>query len=218
MCPRKHGDFAGNRTNVRQSAAVEALLFSQDHFPHLDLFEVVQNLTNDFILFGIFFCKHVFRFFDDGSIGIRTRFFRKNGVDRRFDLCRGKGFRLCQQLRINLIENNRALCFCDFRRKFLLQCTDFLDRIVAKLKRGKHVRFRNFLRLSLHHHDGGFSAGHGNVHVGGFELLKSGIDSELTVDAGDAHFCNRAVKRRIRHHQGSGGGACAKHVRIVLLI
>ena len=89
MCPRQHADFAGNRTNVRQYAAVEALLLSQDHFPHLDFFEIVQNLSDGFFLFGIFFRKRVCRFFDDGSIGIRTRFFRKNGVDRRFDLFSG---------------------------------------------------------------------------------------------------------------------------------
>ena len=91
------------------------------------------------------------------------------------------------------------------------------DRRVRNVERVDHRLFRDFVRLSFHHHEGVFFPRDEEVHVAFLGLVDRRVDDELPVDAGDAYFGDRSAERSARQHQRSRGPDAGQDVGVVLL-
>ena len=80
----------------------------------------------------------------------------------------------------------------------------FLDLFVAKFDGIEHLRFRDLIHLSLHHHDIVDGGTHHDVDVSLLQLLEGGVDHERTVDTCYTYFGDGSVERDVGYRQCSG--------------
>ena len=82
-----------------------------------------------------------------------------------------------------------ALNVCaKFLREFCLQFAHRLDSSHSSLQRTNHVLLRNFLHLTLYHHDVLGRSTYHDIHVGILHLLEGRVDDVLAVDACYTHL------------------------------
>ena len=79
-----------------------------------------------------------------------------------------------------------------------------LDGFVSHFHGFQQFSLRHFLHFAFHHHDVLISSGNHKVHICFFELFKSRVDNELTVDTCHTYFRDRSVERNI------GNGKCCR--------
>ena len=101
-----------------------------------------------------------------------------------------------------------ACGFC----KLELHGAVFLDLFVSELESFQKFGFRNFIHLTLDHHDVFGGGAYHQFHVGTLELLECGIDDELAVNAGHTHLRDGAVEGDVAAGDGCGSGQTGKGV------
>jgi hypothetical protein len=72
-----------------------------------------------------------------------------------------------------------------------------LDGFVGEGNGGYHLFFAHLVHLALYHGYRVAGGAHDEVHVGAGQVTGFGVNLELTVDTGYAHFRNRAGKRNV---------------------
>ena len=100
----------------------------------------------------------------------------------------------------------------EFLREFFLETAHGLDGFVGSLEGFEECAFGHFVHFAFHHHDVLFGGAHHEIHVGVLELFESGVDDEITVDAGHTHLRNRTVEGNIGASQGGRGGKTGEGV------
>ncbi len=99
-----------------------------------------------------------------------------------------------------------------------LRGTVFLDFFVSDLEGLEKLSFRNFVHLTLDHHDVVIGGADHKLDVGFLDLLECGVDDPFAVDACHADLGDRAVEGHVAAHQGSGGCDSGERVGRVVLI
>ena len=102
--------------------------------------------------------------------------------------------------------------------ELLLHAAVLLDLLVGELDGLEHVVLGNLVHLTFDHHDIFLGGGDHEVQVGALACLETGIDDELAVDAGDAHFGDRAAERQVGGGEGGGGGEAGEGVGLDVLL
>ena len=93
-----------------------------------------------------------------------------------------------------------------------------LDLGVGHFQGLEEFIFGNLVHLALHHHDVVVGGADHQLDVGILDLLESGVDHPLAVDAGHAHLGDRAFERHVAHHQrGRSCKACESIGGLILV-
>ena len=81
--------------------------------------------------------------------------------------------------------------------EFLLCQAHRFNCFVSKLYCIKHFGFADLIEFAFYHHNVFVGSSHNHVDVGSLALIVRRINLELTVDAGYAHFRNRAFEWKV---------------------
>jgi len=104
------------------------------------------------------------------------------------------------------------------RAQLVLDVDERLERPVAEQDCVGHDVLGDDRSPGLAHHDRVSRAGDHEIDIRAGQILNSGIDHELAVDATDSDCADGAHERDLADSQGAGSGEGAEHVHLVLLI
>ena len=213
----KEADFAADRTDFVDTAAVRTNLVDGDHvaddfLDHFlcdfsDIIGVVRINVGKVFVNIRFDSIHLFFAFDFVSReDSRLHGFFAISMDSFDDICRRFFFDEFLFRYGNLVEETE------------LEFDDFLDFFMGEHDGIQDLFFRDFVSAAFNHEDGVFRTGDDDVHIALFALGDGRVDDELAIDAADADTGNRAGKGNVGHAQRYGGTDHSGDFRSVVMV
>ena len=200
MRARQRTYFTPDRADFGSLTTIQTLTFVKDRTAHGLFFYIVVVTIDQCSLFVQFFFRELsFEFFADRFESSKT-----------FVFVIVSGSSNCVSLVVTYFANSLAqvfvvyfvvvFTFYSFSNLFSqlhLRFAMNLDSFVSHFHCFQQFSFRYFMHFTFYHHDVLISSGYHQVHVSFFQLFKSRIDNELTVDTCYTHFRDRSVERNI---------------------
>ena len=200
MRTRQRTNLTPDRADFSSLTTIQTLTFVKDRTAHGFFFYIVVVTVDQRTLFvQLFFRELSFEFFTDSFESSKTFVFvivsgSGNSVSF-FVACFTNS--LAQIFVVHFMVVFTFHCFSNLFSQLHLCFTMNLDSFMSYFHCFQQFSFGYFVHFTFYHHDVLISSGHHQIHISFFQLFKSRIDNELTVDTCYTYFRNRSVERNI---------------------
>ncbi len=217
MGARQHADFAPDRANLRQLAAVGTHALVDDVAAHDFLLDGVQRVAD----LGLAALERLSEVLADLGLdlllaGVALR--AVEGLEHPLNLVVGVLAHGLLDVVARKLQRELLLRLADFRDDAAYEFDDLLHFFMGKQDAAEHDFLGDFLRARLDHQHGLGRAGDGQVHQRNLALRDGGVDDVLAVDIADVDRADRAGPRNLRNRQRGGGADHRRDVRRVVLL
>ena len=214
---RNQANLTGQRTNLIDAAAINALALIEQPSPDDEFLQFVDALVDLCLLLRVNFIKFCVDFLNNRRQALFADILVV-GIQRKFYFINCKVLDCLEHIVVNFLRLEGKFRFADLSLHVGDKLCDLFNLLVTFGDGVEHGLVVHLVRTGLDHDDLLAGTGNGQLQVGTASLPLIRADDNLAVHQAHLHAADWAVPRNVRDGQREGGTQHTGNLRGVILI